>query len=75
MNIIPQEIINEAKNLIKNKFLYEIRNLLKEFTDDVFLSFSNYKYTTLILNFHKKISDLIIKVITYSAKIIDKLFS
>ena len=75
MNIIPQEIINEAKNLIKNKFLYEIRNLLKEFTDEVFLSFSNYKYTTLILNFHKKISDLIIKVITYSAKIIDKLFS
>lgn len=75
MNIIPQEIIIETKKLIENTFLSETRKLLSEFLDELLLSYSEFKYTTLVLSFTKKITELFIKSIIHSIKIIDNLFA
>lgn len=63
MTIIPQVIINDAKYLFK------------DFMNDLFYTFSEYKYTSLVLSFSKKISELIINVFKYSIKLIDDLFT
>lgn len=75
MTIIPQSIINGAKNLIEKTFLLEATYLFKDFMNELFYSYSEYKYTSIILSFTKKIHELIIKVLTNSIKIIDNLFT
>ena len=75
MTIIPQNIINDAKNLIKKTFLLEATYLFKDFMDELFYSYSEYKYISITLSFTKKIHKLIIKVLTNSIKIIDNLFT
>lgn len=75
MTIIPQDIINDSKNLIENKFLLEAKYLFKEFTNDLFYNFGEFKYTSTILYFTKKIHELIIKTLEHAIKIIDELFS
>lgn len=60
MTIIPQDIINNAKNLIEEKFLFEVKYLFKDFINDLFYSFSEFKYTSLVLSFNKKIVNLLL---------------
>lgn len=74
MTIIPQDIINNAKNLIEKTFLLEAKYLFKEFMDTLFYTYSEFKYTSIVLSFTKKIHELIIKVLKRSIKIIDDLF-
>lgn len=75
MNIITQEIINDAKNLIERQFIFEARSLFQDFIEQLFYCHSNFKYTSLILSFTKKINYLIISTLEKSIKTIDNLFA
>lgn len=75
MNIITQEIEIKAKNLIENLFFSEIKNLYRDFMEQLFYTYGKYKYTTLILSFSQKIKFLIIDILKKAIKIIDKLFA
>lgn len=75
MTIIPQDIVNDAKNLLEKTFLLEATYLFKDFMDELFYSYSEYKYTSIVLSFTKKIHELIIKVLTSAIKTIDSLFA
>lgn len=75
MNIIPQEIKNEAKKIIENVFLTKCKNIFSDTIDDLFYSFSLYKYIKSNLNLLTNIKKIIIDTITYAIKVIDNLFS
>lgn len=75
MNIIPQEIINDAKKLIEKYFLFEAKVLFQDFMNQLLLCYSDFKYTSLIIFFNNKLHSLIIKTLEKSIKIIDNLFA
>ena len=71
---IPQNMQNEAKNIIKNVFLENCRNLFSETMDNLFYSFSLSKYIELNLNLISKIKKIVIDTMVYAINVIDKLF-
>lgn len=75
MTIIPQDIINEAKNLLEKTFLLEATSLFRDFMNQLFYSYSEFKYTSIILSFTKKIHEIIIRVLKSAIKTIDNLFA
>lgn len=56
---IPQNMQNEAKNIIKNVFLENCRNLFLETIDNLFYSFSPSKYIEFNLNLISKINAML----------------
>lgn len=71
---IPQNIQNEAKNIIENAFLEKCRDLFLKTIDNLFYSFSPCKYIEFNLNLITSIKSIIVDTIIYTIKIIDDLF-
>lgn len=71
---IPQNIQNEAKNIIKIAFLDKCTNLFLQTIDNLFYSFSPCKYIEFNVNLFANIKKLIVDTIIYAIKIIDNLF-
>lgn len=71
---IPQNIQNEAKNIIENIFLDKCKKLFLDNMDNLFYSFSPCKYIEFNLNLTRSIKNIIIDTIINSIRIIDNLF-
>lgn len=71
---IPQNLQIEAKNLIKDIFFNKCNDLFNNYLSDLFYNFSSSKYITNILNLIKDFKTIVIDTISYSIKIIDRIF-
>ena len=71
---IPQNIQNDAKNIIKNIFLEKCTNLFSDTMDHLFYSFSPAKYIEFNLNLITYIKNIIVNTIICAIKYIDQLF-